>query len=147
MINRTTDVQLTRKRIIMAAKVGGWGSATREELCMKGYDVTRVETYFELLELLVQYHFDVALLTNDTDDRGTWMPETVSVIERCFPHVSSIVLSTHEDLKTAVELVERGVDDFISVPFDFDDLYETIDRVAASKCTVQELHHSMSNRD
>ncbi len=71
----------------------------------------------------------MAILTNDDITKGDGMPEVVSEIKERFPLVSIIVVSGYASLAVAIDYKKRGVDDFVPVPFDFDDLNEAIKRV------------------
>jgi len=123
------------QRLIVAGS-GGWSSMTCEDLRRESYEVTQVKTLGELLTLLSQNQYDMALLTNDNISKGEGMPEIVSEIKERFPRVSVIVVSGYASLSIAIDYQKRGVDDFVAVPFDLVDLIKIIRRVLASRNDV-----------
>jgi len=59
-------------------------------------------------------------------------------IARLDPELPVIVISGHGDIATAVDLVRRGAYDFLSKPFDADQLLATVRRALDKRCLVLE---------
>ena len=100
-------------------------AAVAERLSDHGYDVVQAETGEQALEALAEFAFDIVV----TDLRlpgidGTHVIE--AAVER-YPDIIAIVVTGYGTVKDAVEVIKRGATDFVTKPFQFDELRHALD--------------------
>jgi len=99
-------------------------SAVAERLAGEGYHVVQAESGEQALEALNEFAFDVVV----TDLRlpgvdGTRVVE--AAIER-YPDIIAIVVTGYGTVRDAVEVIKRGATDFVTKPFQFDELQHAL---------------------
>jgi two-component system, NtrC family, response regulator AtoC len=100
-------------------------AAVAERLSDHGYDVVQAETGEQAIEALAEFAFDIVV----TDLRlpgidGTHVIE--AAVER-YPDIIAIVVTGYGTVKDAVEVIKRGATDFVTKPFQFDELRHALD--------------------
>jgi two-component system, NtrC family, response regulator AtoC len=97
-----------------------------ERLAERGFEVSQADSGEQALELLDQTAFDIVV----TDLRmpgidGTRVIETA--LSR-YPGIIGIVITGYGTMKDAVETMKRGASDFITKPFQFDELMHVLQK-------------------
>ena len=116
-----------------------WRSALCQKLRAKGYQVTLTGHYQKNVEWESEWIFDdyaVAILTNATSSRGKGLPEAVSALRATYPELLILVVSSYLDVTIAIDYLKRGANDTISVPFDVDDIMESLEKVLKKKTAM-----------
>src|SRR5689334_19745300 len=99
--------------------------AVAEQLTDRGYHVEQADSGETAVERLAEFAFDIII----TDLRlpgidGSAVVE--SAVER-YPHIIAIVVTGFGTVKDAVEAIKRGAWDFVSKPFQIDELLHVLD--------------------
>lgn len=98
-----------------------------EELAEVGYDVHYVNNGFEALDYLLNKPVDLMLL--DLKMPGIDGFEVLKEMENRDLKAKVIVLTAYADVKSAIDSAKMGANDFLSKPYDFDELLITIRKV------------------
>ncbi|NWF48994.1 MAG: response regulator [Ignavibacteriaceae bacterium] len=99
----------------------------QEELREVGYEVDCVYGGKDVINLLNQKIYDLLLL--DLKMPGVDGFEVLKQIEEQNLQIKIIVLTAYADVKSAIDSAKMGASDFISKPYDFDELLITIRKV------------------
>ena len=117
-----TPYQMTEPQthLLLVEDEAALREVTAERLEEHGYRVVQAESGEAALHSLADFAFDVII----TDLRlpgidGTHLIETA--IER-YPNIVGVVVTGYGTVKDAVEAIKRGASDFITKPFQFDQL-------------------------
>jgi DNA-binding NtrC family response regulator len=102
-------------------------SVLREELSEVGYDAEYVNNGEEAFKFLVQKPVDLILL--DLKMPGKDGFDVLKELEMKEIKSKVIVLTAYADVKSAIDSAKMGASDFISKPYDFDELLITIRKV------------------
>lgn len=105
----------------------------------KGFQVMRAQTGLQALEILRMYPIDVAIV----DIR---MPEMTGLEllkhQKSFPSNPSIFVVTAQDtMENAVEAMKRGAYDYLTKPFDLDELSILVDRALETRALKNEVEN------
>ena len=106
------------------------GTALSEELAETGYTVHSVSSADAAFEFLGKHEVDLMLLDLKMPEKDGFY-----VLYELFKkptHCKVIVLTAYADVKSAIEAAKIGANDFISKPYDFDELLITIRKVLNS---------------
>lgn len=104
--------------------------ALSEELAETGYTVQSVYSADEALSFVERHEVDLMLLDLKMPEKDGFY-----VLYELFKkpkHCKVIVLTAYADVKSAIEAAKIGANDFISKPYDFDELLITIRKVLNS---------------
>ena len=95
-----------------------------ERLSGHGFDTVEAESGERAIELLNQFAFDIII----TDLRMPGMDGTqlIEAARELYPGIIPIVITGFGTVKDAVEAIKRGASDFITKPFQFDDLLHVL---------------------
>ncbi len=106
------------------------GTALSEELCETGYTASSVSSADAAFEFLQRQDVDLMLLDLKMPEKDGFYV----LYELCKrpTHCKVIVLTAYADVKSAIEAAKIGANDFISKPYDFDELLITIRKVLNS---------------
>jgi len=99
-------------------------SVIAERLTEHGFDVAEAESGEKALELLSQFAFDVVisdLRLPRIDGR-----QVIDHALRLYPGIIAIVVTGFGTVKDAVETIKRGAADFITKPFQFDEVMHVL---------------------
>lgn len=99
------------------------------QLIMEGYDVTTASDGMEAIEILRRNSFDVVLL----DVRMPRMDgvEVLQALHHLNLHPRTIMLTGDADLSVLSRCASLGVSDYLTKPYQFRELVDSIDRVMA----------------
>src|ERR671924_867542 len=114
----------TRKHLLLVEDEAPLREALAERLTEYGFDVEQAETGERALEQLAEFAFDIVI----TDLRlpgldGTRVLE--AAVQR-YPDIVGIIVTGYGTVKDAVEAIKRGATDFVTKPFQFDELLHAL---------------------
>jgi DNA-binding NtrC family response regulator len=115
----------TPKHLLLVEDEAPLRAAVAERLGDLGYEVVQAPSGEVALEALTEFAFDIVI----TDLRlpgidGTRVIE--AAIER-YPDIIGIVVTGYGTVRDAVEVIKRGAADFVTKPFQFDELRHALD--------------------
>ncbi|MCJ7553586.1 MAG: response regulator [Ignavibacteriaceae bacterium] len=102
-------------------------TALKDELTEVGYDAQYVTNGFDAIKYLQDNKVDMVLLDLKMPDMDGF--DVLREMEEKDIHTNVIVLTAYADVKSAIDSAKMGASDFISKPYDFDELLITIRRV------------------
>ncbi len=135
-----------KRRILIVDDEAG----VRESLRMvlkEAYDSVAVASGADALEALASGPFDVVLL--DIVMPGMDGLELLEEVRSRYPRVPVIMLTATKTVKTAVGAMKLGAFDYVTKPFDVDELRVILDKAtenAALQREVEELRHEVGRR-
>jgi len=99
------------------------------QLFLEGYDVTTASDGLDAIEILRRKSFDVVLL----DVRMPRMDgvEVLQAMRNLNIHPRTIMLTGDGDVSVLTRCASLGVSDYLTKPYNFHELMESIDRVMA----------------
>ncbi len=104
--------------------------------CEEGYDVTVAENAHEALTKMASKRFDLALV--DIKMPGTDGVELQRRMHEIDPDMLVIIMTGYASVDTAVSALKNGAYDYVSKPFDPDDIAHTVHNALAHKRAEQE---------
>jgi DNA-binding NtrC family response regulator len=113
------------KHLLIVEDEGPLRQAVAEQLTDRGYRVEQADSGEVALAKLAEFAFDIII----TDLRLPGIDGSAVVeaaVER-YPHIIAIVVTGFGTVKDAVEAIKRGAWDFVSKPFQFDELLHVLD--------------------
>jgi DNA-binding NtrC family response regulator len=140
------EEEKAKRRILIVDDETG----VRESLRMvlkDAYDSVAVASGADALEALVSGPFDVVLL--DIVMPGMDGLELLEEVRSRYPRVPVIMLTATKTVKTAVGAMKLGAFDYVTKPFDVDELRVILDKAtenAALVREVEELRHEVGRR-
>jgi two-component system, NtrC family, response regulator PilR len=114
-----------QKHLLIVEDEGPLRQAVAEQLTDRGYRVEQADSGEAALAKLADFAFDIIL----TDLRLPGIDGSAVVeaaVER-YPHIIAIVVTGFGTVKDAVEAIKRGAWDFVSKPFQMDELLHVLD--------------------
>jgi DNA-binding NtrC family response regulator len=99
----------------------------QEELSEVGYDVDYVNNGFDVLPFIESKAVDLILLDLKMPEKDGF--EVLSDLSNHRIKSKVIVLTAYADVKSAIDSAKMGASDFISKPYDLDELLITIRKV------------------
>ena len=113
------------KHLLLVEDEAPLRAAVAEQLRDLGFEVVEASTGEAALEALAEFAFDILI----TDLRlpgidGTGVIE--AAVER-YPEIIAIVVTGYGTVRDAVEVIKRGAADFVTKPFQFDELRHALD--------------------
>ena len=113
-----------RTHVLLVEDEAPLREAVAERLGDHGFDVAQAETGAQALEKLADFAFDIVI----TDLRLPGI-EGMRVIEAAlerYPEIIAIVVTGYGTVRDAVEVIKRGATDFVTKPFQFDELMHAL---------------------
>src|SRR5216684_2427700 len=114
-----------QKHLLIVEDEGPLRLAVAEQLTDRGYRVEQADSGEAALAKLADFAFDIII----TDLRLPGIDGSAVVeaaVER-YPHIIAIVVTGFGTVKDAVEAIKRGAWDFVSKPFQIDELLHVLD--------------------
>ncbi len=96
------------------------------ELAAEGYDVETAGDGDEAIETIKQKDYDVVLLDIKMPRVDGF--EVLRFIKQNKPEIKVIMLTAYADVKNAIEALKLGASDFVSKPYDLEDILTSINR-------------------
>jgi len=123
-----------KKRILVADDHALTRETVAKMLRDEGYDVALATDGQEALVLLSTYHPDL-VLTDLSMPRLSGI-EVLTGVKRLAPTIPVIIFTAEATPEVEREARQRGAQDYLSKPFDFDDLLGRITSALISKCAA-----------
>ena len=95
-----------------------------ERLSEHGFEVTEADSGETALELLSQFAFDVVV--SDLRLPGIDGRQVITAALERYPGIIAICVTGYGTVKDAVEVIKRGAADFVTKPFQFDELMHVL---------------------
>ena len=95
-------------------------------LTERGFEVAEAENGEKALQLLDQFAFDVVI--TDLRMPGVDGASLIEAARERYPGIIAIVITGYGTVKDAVDAIKRGASDFISKPFQFDELMHVLQK-------------------
>jgi DNA-binding NtrC family response regulator len=114
----------SRKHLLLVEDEALLRQTLAERLAEHGFDVEQADTGERAIEQLADFAFDIVV----TDLRlpgldGTRVLETALIR---YPDIIGIIVTGYGTVKDAVEAIKRGATDFVTKPFQFDELLHAL---------------------
>jgi DNA-binding NtrC family response regulator len=114
----------SRKHLLLVEDEAALREALGERLAEHGFDVEQAESGEQAIEQLAEFAFDIVI----TDLRLPGLDGT-RVLEAAllrYPDIVGIIVTGYGTVKDAVEAIKRGASDFVTKPFQFDELLHAL---------------------
>jgi DNA-binding NtrC family response regulator len=114
----------SRKHLLLVEDEAALREALAERLAEHGFDVEQAESGEQAIEQLAEFAFDIVI----TDLRLPGLDGT-RVLEAAllrYPDIVGIIVTGYGTVKDAVEAIKRGASDFVTKPFQFDELLHAL---------------------
>ena len=114
----------TKKHLLLVEDEAPLREALAERLAEHGFEVQQADTGERAIEQLAEFAFDIVV----TDLRlpgldGTRVLETALLR---YPDIVGIIVTGYGTVKDAVDAIRRGATDFVTKPFQFDELLHAL---------------------
>src|SRR4030095_10254313 len=98
--------------------------AVAEQLTDRGFEVVQADSAEGAIERLADFAFDVVI----TDLRlpGQDGTRVIEAAVKLYPDIIGVVMTGYGTVKDAVEVIKRGAADFVTKPFQFDELWHAL---------------------
>jgi DNA-binding NtrC family response regulator len=114
----------TKKHLLLVEDETPLREALAERLAEHGFEVQQAESGEKAIEQLAEFAFDIVI----TDLRLPGLDGT-RVVEAAllrYPDIVCIIVTGYGTVKDAVEAIKRGATDFVTKPFQFDELLHAL---------------------
>jgi len=114
----------TNKHLLLVEDEEPLREALAERLAEHGFEVEQVDTGERAIEQLAEFAYDIVI----TDLRLPGLDGT-RVLEAAllrYPDIVGIIVTGYGTVKDAVEAIKRGATDFVTKPFQFDELLHAL---------------------
>jgi DNA-binding NtrC family response regulator len=133
-----TDTQQTRPaRVLVVDDEPTLLRALEALLRKKGHEVTALESPIAATQKLAQEDFDVALL--DVKMPQLSGLELLNAVKHRRPEVEVIMMTGHATVETALAAVKAGAYDYLTKPFDVDDILMLVERALEKRALEREV--------
>jgi DNA-binding NtrC family response regulator len=119
-----------RIRLLLVDDEVGFATVMAKRLSRRGIEVATAHSGSQGIQSLRQSKFDIAVLDLKMEDMDGI--EVLKIFKLMDPHMPVIMLTGHGSEKSAKEGIERGAYDYLTKPYEFDDLLEKIRQAARS---------------
>jgi two-component system response regulator PilR (NtrC family) len=99
-------------------------TVTAERLVEHGFEVSEADSGEKAIELLSRFAFDVVV--SDLRLPGADGRDVIDSALQRYPGIIAIVVTGYGTVKDAVEIIKRGAVDFVTKPFQFDELMHVL---------------------
>jgi len=103
----------------------------KEQLLEEGFAVDAVYDGSDAIETIKKKHYDVLLL--DLNMKETSGEEVLKFVSDFNASLQIVILSAQSEIRKAIECIKMGAYDFITKPYNFDELILTINRALEHK--------------
>jgi DNA-binding NtrC family response regulator len=110
--------------LLLVDDEGALRTVTAVRLRERGFEVVEAETGEKALELLEQFAFDI--LVTDLRLPGVDGRQVVNAAVGRYPAIVAIVITGYGNFKDALDAGKQGVADFVTKPFQFDELMHVL---------------------
>src|SRR2546427_4755563 len=113
------------KHLLLVEDEAPLRQAVAEQLADHGYQVEQADSGEAALARLADFAFDI--IVTDLRLPGVDGSAVVEAAVARYPHIIAIVVTGYGTVKDAVEAIKRGAWDFVSKPFQIDELLHVLD--------------------
>ena len=113
------------KHLLLVEDEAPLRQAIAEQLADRGYKVEQAESGEAALAQLADFAFDI--IVTDLRLPGIDGSAVIEAAVARYPHIIAIVVTGYGTVKDAVEAIKRGAWDFVSKPFQIDELLHVLD--------------------
>src|SRR3954469_18383192 len=113
------------KHLLIVDDEGALRAAIAERLADQGYAVEQAGSGEDALQRLADFAFDI--LVTDLRLPGISGSAVVAAALERYPDIIAIVITGYGTVKDAVEAIKQGARDFVSKPFQIDELLHVLD--------------------
>jgi DNA-binding NtrC family response regulator len=113
------------KHLLIVEDEAGLREVIAERLAEQGYDVVQAANGEEAVDRLAEFAFDI--LITDLRLPGIDGGKVLEAALARYPDIIGIVVTGHGTVKDAVGAIKRGATDFVTKPFQFDELLHVLD--------------------
>ena len=128
------------KRILVVDDEQSMRDLLAEYLNEYGYEVTCAVNGQEALRIYEQGHFDIIL--SDLYMEPMNGLELLNKIKEIKPDAIFIMITGHPSIKTSIEVIKKGARDYITKPFNIDEIKVKIERALLEKNLQGRLKNS-----
>ena len=107
-----------------------------ERLSERGFDVVESDTGEKAIEYLDQFAFDI--LITDLRLPGVDGTRVIEAAKQRYPGIVAIVITGYGTVRDAVEAMKRGASDYVTKPFQFDELLHVLDKALEQRRLASE---------
>ena len=115
----------TTKHLLLVEDETPLRQAIAEQLSDRGYHVEQADSGEAALTRLADFAFDI--IVTDLRLPGIDGAAVVDAAVERYPEIVAIVVTGYGTVKDAVEAIKRGAWDFVSKPFQIDELLHVLD--------------------
>ncbi|HMF93093.1 MAG TPA: sigma-54 dependent transcriptional regulator [Vicinamibacterales bacterium] len=115
----------TQKHLLLVEDEAPLREAIAEQLGDRGYRVEQADSGESAIAKLADFAFDI--IVTDLRLPGADGSAVVEAAVERYPHIIAIVVTGYGTVKDAVEAIKRGAWDFVSKPFQIDELLHVLD--------------------
>src|SRR6267154_1402091 len=119
------------KHLLLVEDEAALREAIGEQLTDRGYQVEQAGSGEAALERLADFAFDI--LVTDLRLPGIDGSAVVEAAVERYPDIIAIVITGYGTVKDAVDAIRRGARDFVSKPFQIDELLHVLDSSLAQR--------------
>ena len=120
-------------------------SLMAERLTERGFEVAEADTGEKALEFLDQFAFDV--LVTDLRLPGIDGTRVIDAARERYPGIIAIVITGYGGVKDAVDVMKRGAADYVTKPFQFDELVHALDKALEKRRLESEVAYLRSQQE
>jgi DNA-binding NtrC family response regulator len=110
--------------LLLVEDEGPLREAVAERLADSGFEVTQAESGEQALERLAEFAFDI--LVTDLRLPGMDGAQVIEAAVGRYPEIIAIVVTGYGTVRDAVDVIKRGAIDFVTKPFQFDELLHAL---------------------
>jgi DNA-binding NtrC family response regulator len=111
-------------RLLLVDDEVGFVNVLSKRIIRRGIDVTTAFSGIEAIQALRRQEFDVAVLDLKMEDMNGI--EVLKIFKKMDPEMPVIMLTGHGSEKSAREGIEFGAFDYLTKPYEFEDLIQKI---------------------
>src|SRR6478672_11949387 len=114
------------KHLLLVEDEPALRSVVAEQLADRGYSVDQVDSGEAALSRLADFAYDA--IVTDLRMAGVSGTDVVDAALERYPDIVAIVMTGYGTVKDAVDAIKRGASDFVSKPFQIDELTHALDK-------------------
>ncbi len=111
-------------------------SLMAERLAERGFEVVEADSGEKAIEYLDQFAFDI--LITDLRLPGVDGSRVIGAAKERYPGIVAIVITGYGTVKDAVDAMKRGASDYVTKPFQFDELLHVLDKALEQRRLASE---------
>lgn len=106
-------------------------AALSEEFYHRGYITSAVYTADDAIDQVKSFHPDIIFLDLKMPGKGGF--DVLRALNSASNSIPIIVLTAYADVRSAIDAAKLGASDFISKPYNFEELMSAVNRLTGTK--------------